>query len=169
MRWLTRWVAIWTLPAFAATNAVLFVTQVPIPTEINSREVTSSFCSVVSPFANHLGDPGHAPPGGGLWIRYSNGALTNLTQLAGYTNVAVREPSVHWSGAKAIFSMTTGTVWQLYEVTNWIAPLITPVSNQPTNYNNVSPTYATNGRIIFASDRPRDGSPHLYPCSDLNL
>ncbi|MEI6084799.1 MAG: DUF5050 domain-containing protein [Verrucomicrobiota bacterium] len=147
----------------ATTNAILFVTQVPMPTEINAREVTSSVCNVTSPFSNHLGDTAHAAPGGGLWIRYANGALTNLTALAGFTNVAVREPSVDWSGTKAIFSMTTGTVWQMYEITNWIAPVITPVSNQPTNYNNVSPTYGSNGRIIFASDRPRDGSAYLYP------
>lgn len=147
----------------AVTNAILFVTQVPMPTEINAREVTSSVCNVTSPFSNHEGDTAHAAPGGGLWIRYANGLCSNLTAKAGYTNVAVREPSVDWSGTKAVFSMTTGTVWQMYELTNWIAPVITPVPNQPTSYNNVSPTYGATGRIIFASDRPRDGSAHLYP------
>jgi hypothetical protein len=42
---------------------------------------------------------------------------------------------------------------------------ITRVPHQPANYNNVSPIYDTNGRILFTSDRPRDGSPQLYPSS----
>lgn len=160
--------------AHAATNAILFVTQTPIPTEINAREITSSFCNVTSPFSNHLGDTLHAGRGGGLWIRYANGSITNLTTLAGYGNdIAVREPSVHWSGTKALFSMVVGAptnqfdatqfFWQIYEITNLVSPVITRVPNQPENYNNVSPTYGTDGRIIFASDRPRNGQAHLYP------
>lgn len=57
--------------------------------------------------------------GGDLWIRYPDGSLKNLTALAGYgsTNpdgfqddnaIAVRDPSVHWGGDKAIFSMVIG-------------------------------------------------------------
>ena len=58
--------------------------------------------------------------------------------------------------------------WQLYEVSGLpLGPYgITKVSNQPTNYNNVSPCYGTDERIIFTCDRPRDGSPHLYPQLD---
>jgi hypothetical protein len=112
-----------------------------------------------------------------------------LTRAAGYgrwgaqaTNgIAVRQPSVHWSGTKAVFSMVVGTpryqydyatvsYWQLYEITNFTdpasVPIITKVSNQPTNYNNVSPIYGTDDRIIFTSDRPRNGQRNLYPQLD---
>ncbi|MDB6027253.1 MAG: hypothetical protein JWM68_3476 [Verrucomicrobiales bacterium] len=121
-------------------------------------------------------------------IRYPNGTITNLTRAAGYgrwgsqdTNgIAVRQPSVHWSGKKAVFSMivgaprqqydTTAQYWQLYEITNFVSPgslpIITKVPNQPTNYNNISPIYGTDDRIIFTSDRPRDGQRHLYPQLD---
>jgi hypothetical protein len=43
---------------------------------------------------------------------------------------------------------------------------ITLLPNQPTQYNNVNPTYASAGRVIFASDRPRSGEAHLYPQQD---
>src|SRR6185369_5942808 len=60
--------------------------------------------------------------------------------------------------------------WQLYEITNFVTqgsvPVITKVPNQPTNYNNVMACYGTDERIIFACDRPRDGSTHLYPQLD---
>src|SRR5689334_4958853 len=173
------------LPAHAATtNAILFVTQVPMPTEVNARQITSCVVNVSSPFGNHLGDTFACARGGALWIRYSDGTITNLTTLAGYgvangfqgaNSIAVREPHVHWSGTKALFSMVVGApaspsdttkyVWQIYEITNFgqgQLPTITKVPNQPSNYNNVSPTYGTDGRIIFASDRPRDGSSYLY-------
>ncbi len=42
-------------------------------------------------------------------------------------------------------------------------PVITRVPNQPAAYNNVSPTYGTDDRILFTSDRPRGGEAHLYP------
>ncbi|MSR64499.1 MAG: DUF5050 domain-containing protein [Verrucomicrobiae bacterium] len=175
------------LPARAATtNAILFVTQVPMPTEINSRQITGSVVNVSSPFGNHLGDTFACGRGGALWIRYSDGTLTNLTALAGYgvasgfqgaNSIAVREPHVHWDGTRALFSMVVGAptspgdttqyVWQIYEITSFAVqgqlPTITKVPNQPSNYNNVSPAYGTDGRIIFASDRPRDGSAYLYP------
>jgi hypothetical protein len=94
--------------------------------------------------------------------------------------IAVRDPQVHWSGAKAIFSMVVGApsgpgqpqqyFWQLYEIINFLDPAATPtitkVANQPTNFNNVTPCYGTDGRIIFACDRPRNGAPHLYPQLD---
>ncbi len=175
--------AVSTLP-----NPILFVTQVPIPTELNATTVSNVVVSVVTPLGNHLADTAHAARGNDLWIRYPNGALTNLTRAAGYgvlgaqhTNgIAVRQPAMHWSGTKAIFSMVVGSprfagdtnkfFWQLYEISNFVnsasAPVITKVPNQPTNYNNVSPAYGTDERIIFTCDRPRDGSPHLYPQLD---
>src|SRR6185369_16807793 len=126
--------------------------------------------------------------GGDLYIRYPDGILKNLTQLAGYgvasgfqgaTSIAVREPSVHWSGTKALFSMVIGAptqqyhwetyYWQIYEVTGLgenESPVITKVAHQPPSYNNVSPIYGTDERIIFTSDRPRDGQAHLYPQRD---
>ena len=170
------------------TNAILFVTQVPIPDEVNSNVVSNSFVAVASAFGNHLGGTKWAPRGGDLYIRYPDGTIRNLTRAAGYgvsgaqhTNgIAVRQPSVHKSGTKAAFSMVAGApanandtttfYWQLYEITNFLdqaaTPIITRVPNQPANYNNVSPTYGTDERIIFTSDRPRDGSPHLYPQRD---
>ena len=44
--------------------------------------------------------------------------------------------------------------------------MITKVPNQPTNYNNVDPCYASDGRILFTSDRPRNGAAHLFPQLD---
>jgi len=43
--------------AFAVdpTNPILFVTQVPMPEEVNTRTITSSYMSCVSPFDSHLG------------------------------------------------------------------------------------------------------------------
>jgi hypothetical protein len=50
-------------------HAILFVTQVPVPTD---------FTTIGSTFGNHRG--------GDLWIRYPDGTLRNLTALAGYGN-----------------------------------------------------------------------------------
>lgn len=157
---------------------ILFVTQVPIPAD---------FTTVGSVFGNHQPSMSDTGRGGDLWVRYPNGALKNLTATAGYgvtgfqgaSAIAVREPSVHWDGAKAVFSMVVGAAttqyqynnyyWQLYEVTGLgqsETPVITKVPNQPANYNNISPIYGTDDRIIFTSDRPRDGQTHLYPQLD---
>lgn len=163
----------------ALPNPVLFVTQVPQPAD---------FTTVTALFGNHRGSMDSAPRGGDLWIRYPDGTLKNLTKAAGFgvagaqhTNgIAVREPAVHWSGEKALFSMVVGAptrryevkdfFWQLYEVTNFLdpaaTPVITKVPNQPANYNNVAPCYGTDDRIIFASDRPRSGERHLWPQLD---
>ncbi len=160
-------------------NPILFVTQVPTPGEV--------FASRTSTFANHLSVIDRAPRGGDLMIRYPDGSLRNLTKEArfgadgqqGKTAIAVREPSVHWSGDKALFSMVIGapteryvpveTRWQLYEVSGLKRGeqvSIRKVSGQPEAYNNVSPIYASDDRILFTSDRPRDGSAHLYPQLD---
>lgn len=157
---------------------IMFVTQTPQP---------GDFVTIGALFGNHRGSVDSAPRGGGLWIRYEDGTLRNLTAEAGFglvgsqdtSGIAVREPAIHWNGTKAIFSMVIGAptkryevasfYWQLYEVTNFgknQTPVITKVPNQPANYNNVAPVYGSDDRIIFASDRPRDGNRHLYPQLD---
>lgn len=164
----------------APANPILFVTQVPI---------TDGFTTITSVFGNHRGDMNSAPRGGDLYIRYPDGSLKNLTAAAGYgisgqqqtgaNAIAVREPSVHWNGTKAIFSMvkgassaqydTTKFYWQLYEITGLgknETPVITKVPNQPVDFNNVSPIYGTDDKIIFTSDRPRNGARHLHPQLD---
>jgi len=164
------------------SNPILFVTQVPI----------ANYTDVTSPFGNHKTRPFYVPRGGDLWIRYPNGHLKNLTQTAGYgldanndgilkgdEAISVREPSVSWDGTRALFSMIVGgptaqwdyvvNYWQIYEISGLgenQTPLITKVPNQPGNYNNVSPIYASDGSIIFTSDRPRNGSALLYPQLD---
>ncbi|MEK6373980.1 MAG: hypothetical protein AABO58_14940 [Acidobacteriota bacterium] len=159
-------------------NPILFVTQVPVPAD---------FTTVVSTFGNQLGTMEAAPRGGDLWIRYPDGATKNLTRAAGFggtgmqgpSSIAVREPSVHWSGTKALFSMVIGAPpqqylwqdysWQIYEITGLGAndtPVIRKIANQPAGYNNVSPIYGTDDRILFTSDRPRGGERHLYPQLD---
>ncbi len=159
-------------------NPILFCTQVP---------VAPAFLNMMDVFGNHRAETDAAPRGGDLYILYPNGVLKNLTSAAGYggvgliTNnaIAVRQPCVHWNGQKAVFSMVVGApsgmfdmtkfYWQLYEVVGLgenQTPIITKVPNQPTNYNNISPIYGTDGRIIFTSDRPRNGQTHLYPQLD---
>lgn len=162
------------------TNAILFVTQVPVPAD---------FTTIGSTFGNHQPSLDSCGRGGDLYIRYPSGMLKNLTRAAGFgqwgaqtTNaIAVRQPCVHWSGNKAVFSMVVGApaaqydysdtgVWQIFEITNFLdsnaMPVITKVSNQPANFNNVSPIYGSDDRIIFTSDRPRNGEAQLYPQLD---
>jgi hypothetical protein len=162
------------------TNSILFVTQVPIPAD---------FATIGSTFGNHSPALEACGRGGDLYIRYPDGTLKNLTRAAGFgvwgaqfTNgIAVRQPSVHWSGKKAVFSMVVGapryqydyaqvSYWQLYEITNFTdpkaVPVITKVPHQPPNFNNIAPIYGTDDRIIFTSDRPRNGEPQLYPQLD---
>ena len=158
-------------------NPILFVTQVPVPDD---------FTRIGSVFGNHLPEISSASRGGDLMLRYANGSLRNLTREAGFgadgmqgaNAIAVRDPSVHWSGVKAVFSMVIGaptqryvaveTRWQLYEVSGFgvgQTAVITRVTHQPA-YNNISPIYGTDGRIIFSTDRPRNGAAHLYPQLD---
>jgi hypothetical protein len=161
---------------------ILFVTHLPI---------RADFTTIGSTFGNHQPDLQSVGRGGDLWIRYSDGTLKNLTLEAGFgaraTNaqgfvvqdakaIAVREPAVHWGGDKAVFSMVVGTSgsarWQLYEITGLQktqTPKITKLPNQPLNYNNLSPTYGTDDRVIFTSDLPRTGNvadTHLHPQLD---
>ena len=162
----------------ALSNPILFVTQVPTLADFAARGST---------FANHGSTPQEVARGGDLMIRYPNGTLRNLTQEAGFgmnglqgaNSIAVREPTVHWDGNKAVFSMLVGApavqysqaefYWQLYEVSGigqGQTVSITKVPNQPANYNNVAPIYATDDRILFTSDRPFNGQAHLYPQLD---
>ncbi len=164
-------------PPSPTANPILFVTQVP----------HDGFATISMPFANHDGSVDSVPRGGDLWIRYPDGSLRNLTQEAGFgmtglqgaNSIAVREPSVHWSGNKAVFAMAVGTgtqqyvwmthYWQLYEVSGLgrgQTAVITKIPNQPTDTNNISPVYGTDERIIYTSDRSRTGERHLYPQLD---
>ena len=160
------------------SNPILFVTQVPVLNDFTSRGST---------FGNHGASLASVPRGGDLMLRYPNGTLRNLTREAGFgmdgmqgaNSIAVREPAVHWSGNKAVFSMVVGAptqryevrsyYWQMYEVTGLNrgqTASITKVPNQPALYNNVSPLYGTDDRILFTSDRPRTGQAYLYPQLD---
>lgn len=160
-------------------HPILFVTQMPI---------AADFATIGSTFANHRADMASVGRGGDLYIRYPDGSLRNLTAEAGYGStgtfqgadaIAVRDPAVHWSGTRALFSMVVGgpaqqyqvidVRWQVYEVTGLelgATAAITKVPNQPESYNNVSPIYSPDGRIVFTSDRPRNGAAHLYPQQD---
>lgn len=189
MRWIGQSVAVAVLAtgmggAVAAAPApsalahpVMFVTQFPI---------SDDFATIGSVFANHMAAMNTAGRGGDLYIRYPDGSLRNLTQEAGYgmsglqgaNAIAVRDPAVHWSGTKAVFSMVIGAptqyqwneyTWQLYEVTGFgqgQSVAITKVAHQPVDTNNVQPTYASNGDLVFVSDRTRGGERHLYPQHD---
>ncbi len=162
----------------ALPNPILFVTQFPIGAD---------FATIGSVFANHRGNIEPNARGGDLWIRYPDGSMRNLTEQAGFGNagmqgakaIGVRDPEVHWSGTRAIFSMVVGApeqqfvrlpwYWQLYEVTGLgqgQTAVITKVPNQPLVFNNVEPAYTSDDSIIFGSDRPRDGRLHLYPQHD---
>src|SRR6266536_857462 len=114
------------------TNSILFVTQVTIPAD---------FTTIGSVFGNHRAQPDVCGRGGDLYIRYANGTIKNLTRAAGFgadgpqhTNgIAVRQPCMHSSGKKAVFSMVGGPprfqydyatikYWQLFEITNFANP-----------------------------------------------
>ncbi len=164
--------------AAPAAYPILFVTQVPVSTDVAAR---------LSAFANHLGGIAQVPRGGDLMLRYPDGALRNLTReaglgmdgLQGAGAIAVREPSVHWSGSKAVFSMLVGApagprdvtpaFWQMYEVSGLAqgqTARISRVANQPERYNNLSPLYGSDERLLFTSDRPPGGLAQLYPQLD---
>ena len=155
-------------------HPILFVTQVPH---------AADFTTIGSTFGNHLPSIASVPRGGDLWIRYSDGSLRNLTAAAGLgasglqgaNAIAVRDPCVHWDGNKALISLLVGAVegslstWQIYEVQGFgpgQTPVVTKVPFQPSDYNNVSPIYASDDRVLFTSDRPRDGGAHLFPQLD---
>jgi len=158
---------------------IMFVTSVP-GTAIQHQLAT---------FGNHSNDREAAVAGGDLFIRYTDGTLRNLTQEAGWgvasggiqggpQAIAVRQPSMHWDGKKAVFSMQVGgptaryqvpnRKWQLYEVTGLgkgEKVVITKVANQPA-YNNISPVYGSDDNILFVSDAPLFGMTATYPQLD---
>lgn len=151
----------------------MFVTQTPFGQD---------FANIMSTFGTHRASTDSAPRGGDLYIRYEDGTLRNLTDEAGLGNtpgqeIAVRDPYPHWSGEKALFSMVIGgtvqnnytpVYFQIYEVTG-IRQGETAVFRkiaQPAEYNNVTPVYLSDGRILFTSDRPRNGDRRLYPQLD---
>lgn len=158
---------------------ILFITQFP---------VADDFTTIGSTFGNHEGRVSQVGRGGDLYVRYPDGTLRNLTREAGYgsadvhqgaDSIAVRDPSVHWDGTRALFSMVIGAPperyvhtnekWQIYEVTGLgqgETAAIAKVPNQPAGYNNVTPVYGSDGRTVFTSDRPRGGEAHLYPQHD---
>ena len=162
-------------------NPVVYVEQVPVP-QFRTKD------SVVAISGTHLADAVAAPRGGGLMIRYPDGDVRDLTAAAGYGSsgalqdgqaIAVRDPSVHWSGTKVLFSMVVGAplsesdhsdyFWQLYEVSGLGAeqqPVITRVVGQPEDSQNIQPTYGTDERIIFVSDEPISGSGVTRPVID---
>ncbi|MFA5834523.1 MAG: T9SS type A sorting domain-containing protein [Bacteroidota bacterium] len=159
-------------------NPIIFVAQTP----------TAGFESVTQTFNNHRPTMNSAPRGGDLMIRYGDGTLRNLTREAGFgdtavvqgvKSIAVRQPSIHWSGTKALFSMVIGAptkiweattyYWQIYEVTGFgkgEKVQITKIPNQPEFYNNVSPIYGSDDKIIFTSDMPHNKKKYLYPQLD---
>lgn len=170
------------------TNPILFVTQPQLPREANSN-VAGTVVSCVSLFGNHLADTAHAGRGGDLMLCTTNLGFVNLTRNANFgktgaqdgTGIAVRDPAVHWNGKRALFSMVVGAptnaadttpfYWQIYEITNLdlviantnLTPGIRRVPNQPSNFNNVNPCYATDDRIIFMTDKPIAAAAQIFP------
>jgi hypothetical protein len=168
------------LPPVVLPHPILFVTHTPT----RDNDLT-----VVNVFNTHLAGMKNAGRGGDLWIMYTDGTSRNLTSAAGYGNsgfqgansIAVRDPSVYWDGTKALFSMVVGaptatqvltSVWQIYEVTGFLNPsgpiTITRIAQQPITYNNISPIYGTDDRIIFTSDLPPTGSKIYHELDEYN-
>jgi len=162
-------------PAGAQSLPIVFVTQVP------PQGITETVTSIGN---NHLPTVKAAPRGGDLMIRYQNNSIRFLTREAGYGAsgqdqgtgaIAVRDPHIHWSGQRILFSMVVSGAdpaadrWQIYEATGFeqgSTVQITRVPNQPAMFNNVQPCYAPDDRIIYVSDRTRDGSLATYPALD---
>lgn len=167
---------VWPLAGEGAVTTpypILFVTQTPFGQD---------FANLMSTFGTHRGSTSSAPRGGDLWVRSAAGALRNLTAEAGYgttpgNEIAVRDPYPHWDGTKALFSMVSGgttqneddpVYFQIYEVTGFGVGQTVQIRKlpQPIDTNNVTPIYASDGRILFTSDRPRNGDRRLYPQLD---
>lgn len=162
-------------------NPVMFVTIQP----------GDDFSYQLQTFGNHEASSwGAAPRGSDLWIQYPDGSKRNLTREAGFGKddasiqgdgaIGVRQPTVHWDGKKALFSMVIGgpkapfdvtfakNKWQLYEITGLgknETAVITKIPGQP-NYNNLSPIYTSDNQILFTSDAPLFGMSHTYPQLD---
>lgn len=159
-------------------NPILFVTQIP----------SVGFTSITQTFSNHDPSVNNAPRGGDLMILYPDGTARSLTREGGYgeanelqttASIAVRQPCVHWSGKKALFSMVIGAptkiyevvqnYWQIYEVEGFgkgEKVVIRKIPNQFSNCNNVSPIYGSDDNIIFTSDMPITRKRYHYPPLD---
>ena len=176
--WVFVSVAHSSLAATNLNNPILFVTQFPI---------AADFTTIGSTFGNHSGEISVTGRGGDLYILYPDETLRNLTQEAGFGvtgfqgagSIAVRDPAVHWSATKALFSMVIGAppeifgernyFWQIYEVTGigqGQTAVITQLASQPVNYNNITPIYGSDDSIIFTSDMPRTKNRFNYPQKD---
>ncbi|MEA9357828.1 hypothetical protein SHI21_16475 [Bacteriovorax sp. PP10] len=168
-------------PIIITSNPIVFVTTVPVV----------SMQGQLNAFGNHGTSIVDSIPGGDLYIRYPSGALKNLTESAGYgvkssgiqegkKPIAVRQPTVHWSGNKVIFSMLVGGPkerfdraaerrWQIYEAfglgENDVVT-IRKIPYQSSKYNNFSPVYGANDDIFFVSDAPLYDMKHTYPQLD---
>src|SRR4051812_14070874 len=99
------------------TNFLFFVFQI---------QISGGFTSIGSTFGNQKPDLDSCGRGGDLYIRYPDGTVKNLTRAAGFglwgdqsTNgIAVRQPSIHWSGKKAVFSMVVGAPKYQFDYTS---------------------------------------------------
>lgn len=169
-------------------NPILFA-LVPPP-----MHTSTSFGHQMETFGNHLTSMTAAPRGGDLCLMDVNGTVRFLTAEAGFgipsgqvqteKGIAVRQPCVHWDGKRALFSMVIGgpakrydvsyqnNRWQIYEITNLDEVVnqgkvanIVKLPGQPS-YNNVSPIYGSDDKVIFTSDAPPFGLAHTYPCLD---
>jgi hypothetical protein len=180
----------------ATASPMLFVTQLPIAGDDVARmTIASSFANHLpsTAAAARGGDLMLCRiPVGQTQCTTANGGLRNLTAEAGFGStgsngfqdqnaIAVRDPSVNFGATRAAFSMVIGApvvangaedyTWQLYEITNLTAviagsaPQISKVANQPV-YNNIHPNYLSDGKLVFVSDRPRNGSALLSPIKD---
>ncbi len=156
---------------------IAFVTQVPVTGD--------TFGKISSTFSNQRTGTSAAPRGGDLMLAYprQDGGYTvrNLTQDAGLGGsfggakaIAVRDPAPHWSGTRLLASVLVGTDgdarWQVYEFTGLQAgeTVVARKLPQPAGYNHVNAIYASDERILFASDLPRAGAAagHLKQCDE---
>ncbi|MDX2176023.1 MAG: hypothetical protein SF028_06085 [Candidatus Sumerlaeia bacterium] len=159
------------------TNPVLFVTVTPS----TGGTISGTYGHFVSFVDSHQARVSRAPRGGDLHIVYPDGTLRNLTAEAGFglapgAEICVREPNVHWSGEKAVFSMAVGgtgfnppdVYFQLYEVSGLAQGATATITKlvQPSDCNNIQPCYASDGSIIFASDDVVTGDRSHYPPLD---
>ncbi|RZI85203.1 MAG: hypothetical protein EOP38_05845 [Rubrivivax sp.] len=166
--------------AAATAYPILFVTSVP----------GVGFQHQLNTFGNHGNSAVDAVAGGDLYLRYPDGTLRNLTKEAGWgvdsggiqggpKAISVRQPSMHWDGKKALFSMMVGGPsaryqlpvrnWQMFEVSGLgkgEKAVITKVAGQPAAYNNISPIYGSDDQILFVSDAPLFGMSNTYPQLD---
>lgn len=159
---------------------IMFVTSVP----------SIGFTHQLNTFGNHGTGTTDAVAGGDLMVRYPDGSLRNLTKEAGWgvdsggiqggaKAISVRQPTMHWDGKKALFSMLVGGPsarfqvpqrnWQIYEVSGLgqgETVRMSKVAQQPAGYNNISPIYGSDDSILFISDAPLNGMTHTYPQLD---